>query len=289
MLLLPVLIFGYAHAQAVPSVDQTFDSNGVKIRYVTAGAGETVVLIHGWLSDATTWGRDAAGNPKLDAGVEGFQVVALDCRGHGKSDKPHEKEKYGAEMAGDVVRLLDHLKVKKAHLVGYSMGAFIAGKVAATHPDRVISVIYGGQAPLFAGEDNRSKEIDAFAQAVEADKGMGEYLLAVTPADKPKLSLEVANAYTKLLFRGKDLKALAAAGLSFPDLQVKLEDLKKCKAPTLFLYGEKDGSRARIESVQKALGKGDLKVVMGADHMTALIKPEFGASLISFLKANKTQ
>ena len=119
-------------ARPVAAADDVFDSNGVKIRYVTEGKGVPIVFIHGWMGDSTTWGRDKAGNTKLNTtDAAGFQLIALDCRGHGKSDKPHEPEKYGAEMAADVVRLLDHLKLEKAHLIGYSMGAFIAGKVAA--------------------------------------------------------------------------------------------------------------------------------------------------------------
>jgi len=100
------------------AADGTFDSNGVKIRYVTEGTGVPVVLIHGWMADSSMWGRDRSGNTKLNtAGTEGFQLIALDCRGHGQSDKPHDPKQYGAEMAADVVRLLDHLKIEKARSV----------------------------------------------------------------------------------------------------------------------------------------------------------------------------
>ena len=154
--LLTVLVVCCLVPRPVEAADDVFDSNGVKIRYVTEGKGEPVVLIHGWMGDSSMWGRDASGNTKLNtADADGFQLIALDCRGHGKSDKPHDPAKYGPEMAADVVRLLDHLKIEKAHLVGYSSGAFIAGKVAATHPERVLSVVYGGQAPLIAGRRSR--------------------------------------------------------------------------------------------------------------------------------------
>ncbi len=134
-----------------PAADEVFDSNGVKIRYVTEGKGVPVVLIHGWMGDSGMWGQDQSGNTKLDTTQSnGFQVIALDCRGHGKSDKPHDQAKYGPEMAADVVRLLDHLKLEKAHLIGYSSGAFIAGMVAATHPERVLSAAYGGGAPRWS-------------------------------------------------------------------------------------------------------------------------------------------
>ncbi len=166
--LLMLVAIGCAMFTQAQSADSVFDSNGVKIRYVTEGKGEAVVLIHGWMSDVKMWG------PKLTP-FEGFKLIALDCRGHGQSEKPHDLTKYGAEMAADVVRLLDHLKIKKAHLIGYSMGSFIAGKVAAKHPDRVLSIIYGGQAPLLIGEAG-SEEIDVFAKAVDDGKGLAPYL-----------------------------------------------------------------------------------------------------------------
>lgn len=268
---------------AVPNLaladEGTFDSNGVKIRYVTEGKGEAVVLIHGWMSDATMWG------PKLDP-LEGFQLIALDCRGHGKSDKPHDPKKYGAEMAQDVVRLLDHLKIKKAHLIGYSMGAFIAGKVAASHSNRVFSLIYGGQAPLLTGEAG-SKEIDVFAKAVEDGNGLAPYLMFV----RPELSQKSAEALAKFAYTGKDLNAWAVAGQSFKGLEVKIKDLKKVKAPVLFIHGSKEGesTKTRVAALHKSLPGSILKVIEGSDHITTLIKPEFGAALVEFLLANKAQ
>src|SRR5262245_27112372 len=145
--LLTVLVTCCLAPRPVVAADEVFDSNGVKIRYVTEGKGEPVVLIHGWMGDSSMWGADSSGNTKLK-GADGFQLIAIDCRGHGKSDKPHEVDKYGPEMAADLVRLLDQLKIEKAHLIGYSSGSFIAGKVASTHPERVRSIVYGGQAPL---------------------------------------------------------------------------------------------------------------------------------------------
>ncbi len=113
------------------------------------------------------------------------------------------------------------------------MGTFIVGKVAATHPERVLSVIYGGQAPLLAGESNGSSEIDSFVKAVDEGKGMGPYIIEVTPARRPKPTVEQANAVAKFMSDGKDLKAFAASGLSFPSLAVSMKDLGRCKAPTM--------------------------------------------------------
>jgi pimeloyl-ACP methyl ester carboxylesterase len=289
--LLAVLVVCCVVPRPADATDDVFDSNGVKIRYVTAGKGEPVVLIHGWMGDSSMWGRDASGNTKLDTtGAKGFQLIALDCRGHGKSDKPHDPGKYGPEMAADVVRLLDHLKIEKAHLVGYSSGAFIAGKVAATHPERVLSVVYGGQAPLIAGtKSSDSSEVEVFAKAVDEGKDLGSYIIAVTPPGKPKPTEDQAKAIAKFLYDGKDVKAFAAAGRSFKNLEVTEEQLSRCKAPILFIHGgnESDYVKDRVATVRKLLGRGEVKIVEGADHITTLTKPEFASAVIEFLRSGK--
>ena len=80
-----------------------------------------------------------------------FQVIALDVRGHGLSDTPTNEDAYGMELVEDIVRLLDDLKIKKAHIVGYSMGGVIAWNFIARHPDRVLSGTLGGMGWLKVG------------------------------------------------------------------------------------------------------------------------------------------
>jgi len=272
------------------AADEFFDSNGVKIRYVTEGKGEAIVLIHGWMGDSAMWGADLAGNTKLKS-VDGFQAIALNCRGHGKSDKPHDVAKYGTEMAEDVVRLLDHLKIEKAHLIGYSSGSFIAGYVAATHPERVISVVYGGQAPVIAGKVKAGdfSECEGFAKAVDEGKGLGSYIIDITPAGKPKPTEAQANAIAKFMYGNKDVKAYALAGVTFKDLAVTEEQLKKCQAPILFIHGGNESAHVknRVAMVHKLLGRGEVKIIEGRDHISTLSKPEFGAAIMAFLQANK--
>lgn len=277
-------------SHVVQAADEYFVSKGVKIRYVTAGKGEAVVLIHGWMGDSSMWGADIFGNTKLKA-TDGFQAIAFDCRGHGKSDKPHDATMYGTEMAEDVVRLLDHLKIRKAHLIGYSSGSFIAGHVAATHPDRVISVIYGGQAPVVAEKMKPGdfSECESFARAVDEGKGLGSYLIDVMPAGRPKPTEEQAKALAKLMYGNKDVKAFALAGCSFKELAVSEKQLKQCQAPILFIHGGNESAHVknRVAMVHKLLGRGEVKIVEGGDHIGTLTKPEFGAAIVAFLQANK--
>jgi pimeloyl-ACP methyl ester carboxylesterase len=289
--LLTVLVACCLASRPALAADEVFDSGGVKIRYVTAGKGEPVVLIHGWMGDSSMWGRDKSGNTKLDTtSAKGFQLIALDCRGHGKSDKPHDPAKYGAELAADVVRLLDHLTIEKAHLIGYSMGAFIAGKVAATHSERVLSIVYAGQAPIIAGgKSSGSSEVEVFARAVDEGKDLGAYIIAVTPAGKPKPTEEQAKAIAKFRFDGKDVKAFAAAGRSLKNLAVTGQQLSRCKAPILFIHGgnESEYVKNHVAAVRKLLGRGEVKIVEGADHITALTRPEFASAILEFLRSGK--
>jgi len=294
MLLLKILfsitLFAASRIQTATTTAHEFDSGGVKLHYASAGAGEPIVLIHGWQSDSTMWGRDAKGNTKLTA-PEGFRAIALDCRGHGKSGKPHDVKAYGSEMVKDVARLLDHLKIEKAHIVGYSMGAFIAGKFAAMYPKRVFSIVYGGQAPWIVGApETGSKEVEVFAEAVNTGAGLGAYILETTPENKPKPTKEQADALAKFLFANKDVKALAAAGLSFDQLAVTQEALRKCEAQTLFIHGsnESAGVKTKIEHARKVLPKSEHVVVPNTDHITTLMHPDFGKQIVFFLNKHKT-
>src|SRR5438105_13854316 len=132
--LLSVGRFGVCAAD--PPAPQFFDAKGVKIHYVVEGRGEPVVLIHGLYASAETNWRLPGVIAEL---AKDHQVIALDMPGHGRSDKPDKEEAYGVQIVEDVVLLLDHLKIPKAHIVGYSLGGMVTMKLLAKHPDRVIS------------------------------------------------------------------------------------------------------------------------------------------------------
>lgn len=120
---------------------QFFDAKGVKIHYLIEGSGEPVVLIHGLDSSARiNWQMPGT----IDALAKDHQVIALDLPGYGESDKPADPAAYGEQWIDDVILLLDHLDIRKAHIVGYSMGGMIALKLIAEHPERVISGTLGG-------------------------------------------------------------------------------------------------------------------------------------------------
>ena len=122
---------------------QSFESDGVRIAYSDEGEGEPVLLIHGFASNVATnwigpgWVQTLTGS--------GRRVIAYDNRGHGLSEKLYDPSRYGAPaMAEDARRLLDHLGIARADVMGYSMGARIAAFLAVDHPGAVRSAILGG-------------------------------------------------------------------------------------------------------------------------------------------------
>lgn len=128
-------------SNATTAAVDRFDANGVGLYYSIQGTGEPVVLLHGLYSSARRSWELPGTVMQLAAD---HQVITLDLPGHGQSDKPDRADAYGTAMVDDVVLLLDHLKIKKAHVVGYSMGGMIVMKLLATHPDRVMSAVVGG-------------------------------------------------------------------------------------------------------------------------------------------------
>ncbi len=270
-----LILFGTGSLRAA---EGEFDSHGVKIHYYVEGKGAPVLLIHGFAAN-TQFNWVFPGVVKNLA--KNYQVIAMDNRGHGRSGKPHEPEKYGMEMVEDAVRLLDHLKIKKAHVVGYSMGAMITNKLIVTHPERFLSAtLGGGAARKQAGDD---QFIETLTKSLDEGKGIGPVLLALTPIGYPKPSLEEVQVRSKFLMLSNDAKALAALVRRWKDLAVSDAELKNCKVPTLGLVGSIDPLKTRLEDLKGRMPDFHLVEINGADHMDAVGRSEFINTLKDFL------
>lgn len=132
-----------------PLPDQFFSSAGVRLRYIEAGTGpDPVILLHDSGSSIEQQWIETNIMPSLvEQGI--FRVIAMDLRGHGRSDKPAGG--LGAEAARDVVRLMEHLGIARAHLVGYGVGATLATYLSTVSPERLITMTLGGGAWARAG------------------------------------------------------------------------------------------------------------------------------------------
>lgn len=274
---------------ALPAVgrgaeDGFFDSNGVKIHYVTEGRGEPVLLIHGFTSDVQGQWVAPGIFPAL---AKDYRVIALDNRGHGKSDKPHDPRQYGTEMVEDAVRLLDHLKIDRAHVVGYSMGGSITLQVVARSPERVRTATLGG---MGLPEPGREKLLVALADSLEKGKGLGPLILALTPKDRPRPSAEQMQLINTVLLSRNDPKALAAVlrgSLEDKNMALSAQQIEGIKVPLLALIGADDPLKSGVDALKKRLPDVKVVVIDKADHMTAFTRDEFVTALKEFLAAHR--
>lgn len=246
--------------------DQFFDSNGVQIHYTVQGLGDPVVLIHGFTSSIDSNWRT---NGIIDKLSSDFQVIALDTRGHGKSDKPHDAASYGTEMTEDVVRLLDHLEIDKAHIVGYSMGGFITLKLLTDHPDRFLSAVLGGSGWSEEGLEG----LDELAESLETGKGIGPLIEALTPEGQPVPSEEQMAMINQMLMATNDPLALAAVIHGMDDLEITEEQIRSIEVPVLALIGEIDPLRSTVDRLLEVHPEVEVVVLEGKDHMTAISDP----------------
>ncbi|MHB1422478.1 MAG: alpha/beta fold hydrolase [Gemmataceae bacterium] len=271
-------------AEALEAEKPYFDSNGVKIHYVVEGKedGEPVLLIHGFaFNSEAQWGSVR----KVLA--KDYKVIAMDCRGHGGSDKPRDPKKYGLEMTKDAVRLLDHLKIDKAHVVGYSLGASITLQMAVRYPERIRTATLGGAGLPVPG---RNKLLKGVADSLEQGKGIGSLIVALAPKDKPKPTEQQIKAIDVLLELQNDTKALAAVlrgDINDKELELSEEKVKSINVPMLALIGARDPMRAGVDELKKQLPEMKVIVIDKAEHITAFDHEEFANGLKEFLDAHQ--
>jgi hypothetical protein len=225
----------------------SFEAKGVKIRYLTAGKGEPVVLIHGLYSSAGINWQLTGVVAEL---AKTHQVIALDLPGHGLSGKPKDKDAYGVQLVEDVVLLMGHLKIKKAHVVGYSLGGIVAAKLMAKHPDRVISGTLGGMGWF-------------------KDKSLEQELMGKLPSGglaPPKEFFEVVG-----------------------DLALTEKELKAIKAPVKMIVGSKDFAKAMyVDPAKKVRDDWEVVEITGkdTDHVWTITKEEFRKEIAAWVKKN---
>jgi pimeloyl-ACP methyl ester carboxylesterase len=270
----------------VQAEDLFFDSNGVKIHYTVQGKGEPVVLIHGYaVSIGLNW---AAVLPSLS---KDYQVIAIDNRGHGKSDKPHDAAAYSPKlMAGDTIHLMDYLKIRKAHIVGYSMGGFITSVILTEHPDRCLTATMGG-AGCSSPEERQATSglLEQLAVSLETGKGIGPLLVGLNPPGAPSPTPEAINSANQMLLAANDPLALAACARGgLAGFQVSESKIRANKVPVLALIGDKDPLKAGVDRLDGMMPNLKIVVINGATHMTAPSSPDFLKALRAFLADHST-
>jgi pimeloyl-ACP methyl ester carboxylesterase len=191
------------------------------------------------------------------------QLVLIDARGHGRSDKPHTAEAYRlACMTSDVVAVLDQLDIEQAHVLGYSMGGRIALGLGVFHHGRVRSLLVGGA----SGHDRDPDAPDPLAERwIAATRARGiaglepDWDAAFAPWMTPAL---------KARFLSNDAEAFIAY-LSWRERVGLLEALPEVRCPCLLFCGTEDAAHEHVRDTATHLPNGRFLSLPGLDHMTA--------------------
>jgi pimeloyl-ACP methyl ester carboxylesterase len=250
---------------------QRFSSAGVGIAYIDIAPvgtdrGEPIVLIHGFASNhVVNWV-----NPLWvkTLSTAGRRVIALDNRGHGKSDKPHDPQAYAsAIMAEDVCRLIDHLGLSSVDVMGYSMGARIAAFLALAHPPLVRRVVFGGLGSHLVEDGGLPVSI---AEAMEAP------------------SVQLLTDRRQRIFRAfaeqtrSDLVALAAC-IRGSRQTLTPHQVAQIDCPALIAIGSKDDIAGDPHSLAALMPRATALDLPNRDHQLAVGDKQFKQAVLQFL------
>ena len=246
----------------------SFKNGEVEIAYLDQGEGEPIVLVHGFASNKEiNWVNPGWVQTLARAGR---RVIALDSRGHGQSTKLYDPAGYQTTlMAEDVRALMDHLRIARADVMGYSMGGRITAFLAVNHPERVRSAIIGGLGiRLIEGHGGELAEV--IAAALEAPS-------LADVSDPIGRTFRMFAEQTK-----SDLKALAAC-MRRPRQTLSSDQVAGIKAPVLVAVGSKDDVAGSGPSLAALIPKARALDIPGRDHMLAVGDKVFKAGVLEFL------
>ncbi|CAN5285592.1 alpha/beta hydrolase [soil metagenome] len=251
---------------------RSFSSDGVNLTFVDlAPTGdvvrhETIMLVHGFgSSHMVNWVNTQWTKTLTHAG---YRVVALDNRGHGQSEKLYEPAAYSSQiMAEDVRRLMDHLDIPRAFVMGYSMGARISAHLALAHPQRLKALLLGGL-------------------GIHLVEGVGLPLGIADAMEAP--SLDVLTDPMQRMFRAfadatkSDLRALAAC-IRGSRQTLSVEDVGRIAVPTLVSVGTKDDVAGSGPQLAALIPGAEAFAIEGRDHNLAVGDKSHKQAVLDFL------
>jgi len=248
--------------------DFTQASDGTRIAYDDVGEGEPVLLIHGFAASRVQNWKETGWYQTLTGA--GYRVVAMDCRGHGESDKPHDPAAYDHRiMAEDAVAVLRAAEIEAAFVMGYSMGGYISIHLLMEHPEAIRKVAIGGVGATY------------LAGAFGPREAVADALLA---PDRNSITDPVQRSFRDFAEqKGKDIKALAACMRGNRRL-FSAAELARSTRPVLVVCGENDALTGPPGPLAEAFGDGSSITVARRDHMTTVGDKVYKQAVLAFFE-----
>jgi 3-oxoadipate enol-lactonase len=254
--------------------------NGIQTRYALTGTpgAPTVILSHGLAADLSMW------EPQLDMLSPSFSVLAYDIRGHGGSSATPGDYSL-AQLAKDVLALMDSLGIAKAHYVGLSLGGMIGQYLGAWHGERLTSLTLcatTSDAPK-AAWDARVREARELGVAPLAEATVDRWVTPGFKRDQPELMEKM-----RAMVLGTSLDGYAGCAAAIRDMELAAV-LNRIAAPTLVIAGEADTSTPLpvLERIAQSIPGAQWLAIADAAHMPTLEQPQLcNPALKRFLLAH---
>lgn len=247
-----------------PAMPQAVESgyapvNGIEMYYAVYGSGEPILLIHGGLGHADIWANQVIALSK------DHKVVVADSRGHGRSTR--NEQPYGYDlMASDFLALLDHLKIDKTALVGWSDGGIIGIDIAMSHPERLTRLFAQAANVTVDGVDPNVMNSATFNAFIERS-GKDYARFSKTP--------DQFNAFVE------QISHMWASEPAWTK-----EQLAAIKVPTAIVLGDHDEAitRAHTDYMASAIPGAKLVILKDASHFAMLQDPDgYTKAVLDFL------
>ena len=250
------------------------DSSGVSLTFSDQGSGPTVILIHGITQNASAF------SPLIKKLRTRFRLIALDCRGHGDSDKPKDPSAYGKNMVKDVRNLLIHLGIDQADILGASMGAEIALRFTTEHPECVTKLAVIGSGWSGEKESNNYstvgqtlKQHQSFGPWIKETGGMGYF-------SPDKIGIATADS----MLKGQDIDALSSVFLGMHEIiHLSEQDINDISIPVLAICGELDEERPCLEKIKGKVQNLSFNIIPNKGHMDVGEDPTYYKLIDQFL------
>ncbi|NQD91254.1 alpha/beta fold hydrolase [Pseudomonas sp. CrR25] len=254
-----------------------FDNDGCQLHYEEYGHGAPLLLVHGLGSSTRDWEYQI---PELAAH---YRVIALDVRGHGRSDKPRERYSI-AGFAEDVAALVEHLHLESVHLVGISMGGMIGFQLGVERPELLKSLCIVNSGPEVKArfprdylEIARRWSLSRLLSLDAIAKGLGRLLFP--KPEQAELRRKIEERWPQ-----NDKRAYLASLDAIIGWGVR-ERLARITCPTLVISADHDYTPvAQKQAYVRELPNARLLVIEDSRHATPLDQPQrFNSSLLAFL------
>jgi pimeloyl-ACP methyl ester carboxylesterase len=254
--------------------EKYIDVNGCKMYYEELGKGHPLILLHGGIGNSrSNWG------PCYEFFAKHFRVLALDSRGHGKSENPSKEISYGF-MADDTVAFIKKLGLKKPHVCGWSDGGQIALEVGIEYPDVAKAIVAGGVL---------SEITDHYTEGMKSWglNGPGDVDVPKLQKTVPEFAASLKEIHSHVYGEEywKELLHISTHMWFNPDSFPK-ERIRGISTPTLIIQGDRDEAVPLEDAVNifKMLPNGELAIIAGAGHAGIQTQaPKFAKAIIEYL------